>query len=108
MTSTPIEEMIRVMAAFQEGKAIQGRPLHAAQKDPNTPWEDLPLPLWNWTAIEYRIKPEHLRTYLVITARGDAMVKMFTSAENAQAWMIGTNANIQWQGWVVSEEPTSP
>lgn len=108
MSIASIEEMIRVMAAFQEGKAIQGRPLHAAHKDPNTPWEDLPLPLWNWTAIEYRIKPERLRIYLVITARGDAMAEVFTSAENAKTWMIETNANIQWHGWVVSEELTSP
>lgn len=58
MNTTSIEEMIRVMAASQEGKAIQGRSTHAAQKDPNTPWEDLPIPLWNWQATQYRIKPE--------------------------------------------------
>lgn len=47
-----IQEMIEVMQAFEEGKPIQF--WSRASKD----WEDCTVPIWNWAAYDYRIKPE--------------------------------------------------
>lgn len=49
-----IKEQIAVMQAFAEGKEIEVRPLHSTEND----WVTGLTPVWNWTAFEYRIKPE--------------------------------------------------
>lgn len=46
-----IQESIKVMQAFEDGKTIQSRFL-------NDEWKDNPNPKWNWETCSYRIKPE--------------------------------------------------
>ena len=48
-----IDEMIEVLQAYKEGKAIQAVPLCD-----NSGWYDVKKPSWDFSAMEYRIKPE--------------------------------------------------
>lgn len=49
------EEMIKVMKAYDEGKAIEWRYSTMTTKDT---WYAVKEPVWNWFDYEYRIKPE--------------------------------------------------
>lgn len=46
------KEMIAVMQAYEDGKAIEFRDRHSGE------WGECSIPLWDWHAFDYRIKPE--------------------------------------------------
>jgi len=58
-----------VMAAFDEGKPIQGRQRGRGKLVPD--WRDSNRPRWNWAFFEYRIKPEPLTFWVNIYSEGD-------------------------------------
>lgn len=50
----PTNYMVGVMYASIKGERIQCRPVSIKDHD----WIDDPNPEWNWTALDYRIKPD--------------------------------------------------
>jgi len=57
-----------VMAAYDDGKPIQRRARNTLSCD----WKDSPRPSWNWSAFEYRSKPEPLTLWVnVYIENGD-------------------------------------
>lgn len=48
-----IDEMIKVMQAYREGKTIE-----FITPGINDEWEENKNPLWNWDNFDYRVKPE--------------------------------------------------
>ena len=59
---TDIDHMIAVMQAAKEGKAIQSR--YHQHPAIGEFWRDAHTPHWNWTAFDYRVKPEPRRIWL--------------------------------------------
>ena len=57
-----IDRMVTVMQAFKEGKAIQYWARCNRGTDEN--WGDAPNPSWDWSAYDYRVKPEPRRIWL--------------------------------------------
>lgn len=52
MTTT---EMTKVMLAYERGEKIE---MHARNAFDDNDWCDIDLPLWNWSDIDYRVKPK--------------------------------------------------
>lgn len=48
-----IDEMVAVMQAYKDGKEIESRP-HI----PCSEWHHAGKPGWDWSCIDYRVKPE--------------------------------------------------
>lgn len=49
------EEMMAVMTAYKEGKIIESKYVH----EHNTvTWAAAPMPCWDWSNYDYRVKPE--------------------------------------------------
>lgn len=46
-----IEEMLAVMTAYKEGKTIE-----VGYK--GSDWEEIDTPSWDWSTLDYRVKPE--------------------------------------------------
>lgn len=68
-------EKIKVMQAQMDGAAIQIRPRRRA----DLKWEIFPgTPDWNWSKMEYRIKPELLRRWFI---RIDDLIGYASKAE---------------------------
>ena len=70
-----------VMAAFDEGKPIQGRQRGRGKLAPD--WRDSNRPRWNWAFFEYRIKPEPLIAWVNVYDWG-GYGSAFSTAEDAR------------------------
>lgn len=79
------QEKIAVMQAFVEGKEIQQRPwrlrIGAAPADDKI-WEDSLFPSWNWSIIEYRIKPEPQKLFVIYNG-GGGILRFFSDEVSA-------------------------
>lgn len=52
-------EMIKVMQAFTEGKAIEVKRVRDLPPGASPEWMPIPIyPTWNWAIFDYRIAPE--------------------------------------------------
>ena len=56
---TDIDHKIAVMQAANEGKAIQR--LNRRHPDTDVYWIDAPKPSWDWSTLDYRVKPAEPR-----------------------------------------------
>ena len=63
------DEMIAVIAAHRDGKAIQFSSRYSGQ---SMPWGDYTIdgPSWNFSAYDYRIKPEPLECWVNVNNAG--------------------------------------
>jgi hypothetical protein len=67
MTTLDTEYCIKVMQAYLEGQAIENRNLSSGQ------WYEIGIPSWNWSYIEYRIKPEVLKYRRALCRDGSSL-----------------------------------
>lgn len=51
------KQKVKVMAAYAEGKAIQYRQKNSSSHK----WLDVDAPIWDWSSLDYRVKPEPWR-----------------------------------------------
>lgn len=90
------EEMIEVMQAFVDGKAIEFRP------EGSDEWGDVPKPVWDWSCFEYRIKPKVIKklvlpwdfidkkyNYAAIDSGGDIYLYESEPLKNKYQWYSG-------------------
>lgn len=72
-----LDEQIAVMQAAKEGKPIQYR-----VDIGNGKWEDCHAPAWNWTACDYRVKPNPPREFWLNIAES-GVTGFYRSRESA-------------------------
>ena len=76
------DEMIAVIQAHRDGKAIQYR--HKCSE-----WSPAPQPNWNFSAYDYRIKPEPLECWVNVYPQG---VPSIWGSEQDAKRTAGSNA----------------
>ena len=57
------DEMIEVILAHKNGAKVQYRNEHLTRCDPKTPWRDFEpgySPIWNFSEILYRARPQEM------------------------------------------------
>ena len=68
MSKGKLQEAIKVMQAFADGKEIQ-----YYQEECSPRWQSTLFPVWNWQEVNYRIKPEPLVIYAAMRDTKDAI-----------------------------------
>lgn len=90
------EEMIEVMQAFVDGKAIQIR------QRGNEDWQGITTPLWDWSSYSYRIRPKVIKKlvlpwdfidkkykYAAIDSDGDVYIYENEPLKSNYQWYAG-------------------
>lgn len=65
------DQMIEVLQAAKDGKAIQCRWVNAS---PYNYWRDVEKPTWSFAAYDYRVKPEPCVLYAILIEHGGQCV----------------------------------
>ena len=78
------KEMIAVLEAAQEGKTIQGKRHTAANAGEFYTYDNDHRPMWNFDAIEYRVKPEPRVIYRIDYEYGSIGSMTYTNIDNAK------------------------
>jgi hypothetical protein len=79
-------EMAEVMMAYADGKEIEFRPPYVEK------WRISHNPTWDWSVVEYRVKPEPLTMYCIVDEDGrvhsimDRHVDMLATLKHWQEW----------------------
>jgi hypothetical protein len=66
------DEMIAVIAAHRDGKALQTK-----SNERDSKWEDCPCPLWNFAYVDYRVKPEPQSIFIPLAHSGDRIKRYY-------------------------------
>ena len=79
------DEMILVLAAYRDGKALEMK-----TSEPGSKWVDCPNPLWNFGYIDYRVKPEP-QCIFIPQAHSGGLIKRYydTLAKLRAEWPSG-------------------
>ena len=86
-----IEDQIKVMQAFSEGKSVEYR--HMSQSY----WESCPRPIWNWGDGTYRIKEEPPKPRVIYVRESEAT----SGANSFFGWGYSSrDAAIANRGWM--------
>lgn len=80
------DEMIAVITGAKARKTIQQR----AAAVPGAQWHACPAPRFNFTAFDYRIKPEPRKVYVVYRAWDTPAAELaYANKADAEAWVRG-------------------
>ena len=80
MSKGKLQEAIKVMQAFADGKEIQ-----YYQEECSPRWQSTLFPVWNWQEVNYRIKPEPRVLYILLNHDGTRWGSTFIKGE-AEEW----------------------
>lgn len=78
-----IDEMIAVLQAAKEGKAIEFR-----SKSARTSWGSAATPSWDFFSNEYRVKPEPIEIYMVYMDEPRCVRVYFDTWKSAESYWI--------------------
>lgn len=81
--ATTLAEKIAVMQAAVDGAAIQA----CSKRSPETGWNEVSTPSWDWHAVDYRVKPEEPEILHIAMKRGlSSTVISDVRPENLSSW----------------------
>jgi len=87
MNKAETEKAIKVMQAYADGKEIQFK-----RENSQKPWKDFKPgsePIWDWYLFEYRVKPEPIVRWAVISPIFYDVIGIYTSREEAKEMACG-------------------
>jgi hypothetical protein len=80
MTAEQLREAAAVMLAAADGKAIECR--HRSDNNEEVWREAFHVPVWNWYALDYRIRPEPVKVRVrLYQAKSGETIRSFTEDE---------------------------
>lgn len=90
VNTADIDYQVGVMQAFKAGKKIQSRLRNSSRSE----WDDDEVPLWNWFASEYRVKPDPMDLLTELVERWSADSRQLHEKADTRKQQYGTNNSV--------------